>query len=97
MTAQTYRIDARWSDEADVWIATSPDVPGLVVHGADSNELVHKLRIVIPGLTETGAEPEDRISIRFCNETQARREAKSTTRANQSCCLKSSHPRQATP
>ena len=72
MTAHTYRIDARWSDEADVWIATSPDVPGLVVHGADSTELVHKLRIVIPGLTEVGTEPEDRLAIRFRDEQKRR-------------------------
>jgi predicted RNase H-like HicB family nuclease len=45
-----YRVTAEWDDEAQVWVASSEDVPGLAT-GADTLEgLIEKLRIVIPEL-----------------------------------------------
>jgi predicted RNase H-like HicB family nuclease len=48
----TYRIKAEWDGEAGVWVASSDDVPGLAT-GADTfEELIEKLRIVVPELLE---------------------------------------------
>lgn len=47
-----YHIKAEWDGEAEVWVASSEDVPGLAT-GADTFEaLVEKLKIVIPELLE---------------------------------------------
>lgn len=47
-----YRIKAEWDSEAEVWVASSEDVPGLAT-GADTFEaLVEKLKVVIPELLE---------------------------------------------
>ncbi len=45
-----YRVIVEWDEEAQVWVATSEDVPGLAT-GADTfEELIEKLKIVIPEL-----------------------------------------------
>jgi predicted RNase H-like HicB family nuclease len=45
-----YQIKAEWDDEAQVWFAFSDDVPGLAT-GADTlEELIEKLKVVIPEL-----------------------------------------------
>ena len=45
-------IKAEWDGEASVWVASSDDVPGLAT-GADTfEELIAKLKIVIPELLE---------------------------------------------
>ena len=49
---QPYAAKAEWDDEAGVWVASSDDVPGLAT-GADTfEELIEKLRVVIPELLE---------------------------------------------
>lgn len=53
-----------WDTEAEVWIAVSDDVPGLVTEAETSEQLVRKLRILIPELLEANgllkdAEQED--------------------------------------
>ena len=47
-----YHVKAEWDAEAEVWVASSDDVPGLAT-GADTFEaLVEKLKVVIPELLE---------------------------------------------
>lgn len=46
------KIKAMWDAEAEVWIAVSDDVPGLVTEAETSDRLVRKLRILIPELLE---------------------------------------------
>jgi predicted RNase H-like HicB family nuclease len=47
-----YHVDAEWDEEAQVWVASSEDVPGLAT-GADTFEaLIEKLKVVIPELLE---------------------------------------------
>ena len=60
-----YHVTAEWDDEAQVWVASSDDVPGLAT-GADTFEaLVEKLKTVIPelllenGLLEAGTSDVD--------------------------------------
>jgi predicted RNase H-like HicB family nuclease len=51
-TVQPDTIKAEWDGEASVWVASSDDVPGLAT-GADTfEELIAKLKIVIPELLE---------------------------------------------
>lgn len=45
-------IMAEWDDEAQVWVATSDDVPGLVTEAASFDALIKHLQIIIPELME---------------------------------------------
>jgi predicted RNase H-like HicB family nuclease len=60
-----FRIEAEWDAEAGVWVATSPDVPGLVLQGRTHDDLIEKVRLVLPALIEIGVEPEDRLNFTF--------------------------------
>lgn len=45
-------IAAQWDDEAEVWIATSEDVPGLCVEASTFDELVDVAMELTPELLE---------------------------------------------
>lgn len=47
-----YNIKMTWDEEASVWIATSDDVPGLVLESGSFDALVERVRIAIPELLE---------------------------------------------
>ncbi|MHC5719098.1 MAG: DUF1902 domain-containing protein [Nostoc sp.] len=46
------KVDAFWDSEAEVWVATSEDLPGLVTEAASNEALVEKLKVIIPELLE---------------------------------------------
>jgi len=45
-----YSFDSIWDDETAVWIATSDDIPGLVLACGSLDALFDKVRIAIPEL-----------------------------------------------
>jgi predicted RNase H-like HicB family nuclease len=45
-------VSAFWDAEAAVWVAESDDVPGLVTEAETMEELVAKLKVLIPELLE---------------------------------------------
>ncbi len=47
-----YHVQADWDSEADVWVATSEDVPGLATEASTIEALAEKLRHLIPELLE---------------------------------------------
>ena len=58
----TLEIRAVWDDEANVWVADSDDVPGLIAEAATLESLMAKLEALVPELMElncgiTGAFP----------------------------------------
>jgi predicted RNase H-like HicB family nuclease len=52
MGARELIIYANWDDEAKVWVATSDDVPGLVTEAGSLDELVPKLKTMIPEMLD---------------------------------------------
>lgn len=50
-------VRAEWDDEAEVWVATSDDVPGLVAEADTAEALLAKLRALIPDLLEANGYP----------------------------------------
>jgi hypothetical protein len=46
------RISGRRDPEAEVWIATSPDVRGLVLEAETWPKILHEAELVIPELLE---------------------------------------------
>ena len=45
-----YVIHLTWDHEADVWIATSDDVPGLVLECGSFDALLERVRFAVPEL-----------------------------------------------
>ena len=52
MGTLVYHVYADWDSEAEVWVATSDDVPGLATEAPTIEVLAEKLRTVIPELLE---------------------------------------------
>ncbi len=50
ITELRYNVEAFWDSEAEVWVATSEDVPGLVTEAETIELLASKLRVMIPEL-----------------------------------------------
>jgi predicted RNase H-like HicB family nuclease len=49
---QPLYVHAEWDEVAGVWVATSDAVPGLATEAATAEELVAKLKVIIPELLE---------------------------------------------
>jgi hypothetical protein len=45
-------IEATWDDEAEVWVAESDEVPGLITEADSRPHLIEKLTVLIPELLE---------------------------------------------
>ena len=58
-------IDARWDGEASVWIATSQDVPGLVVEADTWPSMIQEVRLVLPDLLELSGRINEKLSLTF--------------------------------
>lgn len=52
MIGKELHIDVFWGEEACVWVATSEDVPGLVTEADTQEDLMKKLRVMVPELLE---------------------------------------------
>ncbi|KYC38526.1 hypothetical protein WA1_35650 [Scytonema hofmannii PCC 7110] len=50
MTQITFNVEAFWDKDAEVWVATSDDVPGLVTEASTIEILTQKLREMLPEL-----------------------------------------------
>lgn len=47
-----YKISAHWDDEAQVWTATSDDIPGLCLESPSFDALVEKVKFAASELLE---------------------------------------------
>jgi predicted RNase H-like HicB family nuclease len=52
MSLVEIKVNAEWDAEANVWVATSDDVPGLVTEADTLEDLQKKLAIMVPELLE---------------------------------------------
>ena len=51
-------VEARWDDDAEVWVAQSDDVPGLVTEAGSRALLIDKLGVLVPELLELNDHPD---------------------------------------
>jgi hypothetical protein len=58
-------IDARFDPEAGVWLATSADLPGLVVEADTWPAMIDEVRLAIPDLLELSGQSADKLSLTF--------------------------------
>lgn len=66
-----YTVNFNWDNEACVWIATSTDIPELVLESGSFDALLERTRIAIPELLalNTSSKP---LSISFVSERHER-------------------------
>lgn len=52
-------VEAMWDDDAEVWVAQSEDVPGLITEAGSRAILAEKLSTLVPELLELNEHPFD--------------------------------------
>lgn len=62
-------IDVLWDDEAAVWVATSKDVPGLVLESGSFDALTERVRAAVPELLELNRKPS---ALTLCLKSERR-------------------------
>lgn len=63
-----YVINLLWDDEAAVWIATSDDIPGLVLESGSFDALIERVRFAAPELISLNGDHSKTLSMRFRSE-----------------------------
>ncbi len=58
-------IQARWDSNSSVWVATSGDVPGLVVEADTWPGMIEEVRLVLPELMEVSGQGSETLSLTF--------------------------------
>ena len=47
-----YNVKLTWDNEANVWVATSDDIPGLALESNSYDALIEKVKFAVPELLE---------------------------------------------
>ena len=77
MRGVQFTVRAFWDNEADVWVAESDDVPGLITEADTVERLIAKLQIMVPELLEANgvlppSDDDSGIPFTFLAERQVR-------------------------
>ena len=64
----SYRVNMIWDREAEVWVATSEDVPGLVLESGSFDALLERVKYAIPELKELNGQKPGAYTITFFAE-----------------------------
>jgi predicted RNase H-like HicB family nuclease len=56
MKKRSIDIFAQWHEDDKIWVATSPDLPGLVTEARDFEKLRRRLALIIPDFLASLAE-----------------------------------------
>lgn len=67
-----YTVNLTWDNEADVWIAQSDDIPGLVLESGSFDALLERVRYSIPELIELNNVVDKHTTITFVSKRQER-------------------------
>lgn len=67
-----YVINFTWDDEANVWIATSDDIPGLVLESGSFDALLERTRFAVPELLALNDPKTQPLSLTFISKRRER-------------------------
>ncbi len=67
-----YIVNFTWDDEAGVWIATSDDIPGLVLESGSFDALLERTRFAVPELLALNNSEPQPLSLVFISKRQER-------------------------
>ena len=60
-----FHVNAIWDDDANVFVATSDDIPGLVTEAGSLDSLERKLAVMVPEMIEENAVPHEGAQIDY--------------------------------
>ena len=63
-----YVVKFTWDNEAGVWIATSDDIPGLVLESGSFDALIERVRFTVPELLELNGTAPAPVQLRMVSE-----------------------------
>lgn len=67
-----YTVNFTWDTEAGVWIATSEDIPGLVLESGSFDALVERVRFAAPELIELNGQEAAPATLTIMSKRQER-------------------------
>ncbi|MDE6673241.1 MAG: DUF1902 domain-containing protein [Acetatifactor sp.] len=67
-----YVIHLTWDEEASVWVATSDDIPGLVLESGSYDALLERIRFAVPELLTLNTPKVQPLSLAFVSERHER-------------------------
>lgn len=62
------QIKMTWDSDAQVWVAESDDVPGLVMESGSFDALLERVRFAIPELLALNSKPSSPLRLNFISE-----------------------------
>ena len=65
-----YQVKMIWDPESAVWIATSEDVPGLILESGPFDVLVERVRYAVPELLELNGEKHDTYNLTYLTQKE---------------------------
>jgi len=66
------KIDFTWDNEAAVWIATSNDVPGLVLEGGSFDALLERVKQAVPELVRLNGSKAPDVQLSYSTQREDR-------------------------
>ncbi len=67
-----YIINLTWDNEANVWIATSHDIPGLILESDSFDDLLKRVRLAVPELLALNSSRVSPLTLTFLSERKER-------------------------
>lgn len=67
-----YIVNLTWDNEAEVWVATSNDIPGLVLECGSFDALLERVRFAVPELLELNSTVSASPILTFMSKRQER-------------------------
>lgn len=67
-----YTVNLTWDSNAEVWIATSNDIPGLVLESGSFDALLERVRFAVPELLLLNHQQADSCTLLFRSERKER-------------------------
>ena len=64
-----YTVFFSWDEEVNVWVATSPDIMGLILESESLDLLMNRVRNAIPELLELNSQKPANVVSYVCNRT----------------------------
>ncbi len=67
-----YVINLNWDNESNVWVATSDDIPGLVLESGSFDALLERVRYAMPELIELNNPKASVMNVSFISNRHER-------------------------
>ena len=67
-----YVVNLIWDNEANVWVASSDDIPGLVLESGSFDALLERIRFAVPELLSLNGSDKSTLSLSFVSERHER-------------------------